>query len=1176
MPGNSEKFTLAFDVEMEMRKAAQKVVTFEKQLQKLTKEPAKFEKGQKHAFSAFSKELIKSQKGTKKLQMAMTNATKNSIYGRDAKKQFKELEKSFHAVEDASDVMKETLAKHRQETKAAENRLRKASTDGEKKAAATAMGLAKDTAEEKINQSRLAYKKAKENLDKGIKESGASKTLKKESAGVADQSKTYEKDMKAAAGRAADAMKFGMGNVAHDFSLELLGGVNDAIDSLGSRDLKGVGLGLGKGLVKALQTGAKGIGKVAESHQDKGGAAGAMSKGILSMSKTMAPLIDLISKMGPMLSMSASIIAGIVKVMIDAEAQAKQFNKDIMESSSSMEFLAANGGNAQDAFRDLDKTLDEVRGAAFDAQENMKWGITAETHKALVNTLAQEGLGMRSLTHEFQNAKKAAEGTASAVEDFGDLTHMSITYSRMFGTSLNDIGQFQAQMFTEMGTSLSGMQLQFSRMGQDAAESGIAANKFFAIIRNVSSDLALYNTRLEQTSSILKLLGKAMSPKNASKFLTTMAQGMKGLSEEDRIKQMVIAGPGANAEVAKDLERKQTKMYEDVAKELSTAGKKVLGSDVAKDFEGAISGLDDKKQGAFREAQAEMNMDKNALDKGGAFGAGEAASNASMAATFAIKKLGLQRIGGHKKLSEMTGASAFGARKSMGMGLEEFRGMAKMETMIDDQRKSMQDALSARKSGGPVSADQQKILDRLDASGVKDVSKDSDVIAGMEQTAQAALAASLEQKNFAEETAKATQSISDKMETVISGIFEFIYEALKDVIRDLNEFMDLIASAPGFKRKNDPEKQARAILRNGKTKEGAGVSNAMKAAMDGPGAGDAMGKMMGAVGPMLAKGLVGASAGTVKDDILSVVNGGKFDNAKSASVAEGMNLDAGKKKTFQDALNGDKNMSVFGAAQKAGFTEDDMKLFLQKSMWGMGPEDLAKIAPGLKTMQAGAGTPGSPTAAVSGQATAAQAANTPGSQGAPGAPPPTAAPPTKVEAQQISTATDLVSLADDTNKALTQKGTVMNKSFMKTQYMREMELAVTDGTRKSLAEFALYTAKDPAKQLEQMKMSGFDVGGVAKQYEDTQKLVSHANGSGAVSGVSNGMAVFAAANEGLASIGKGERILPAHAAGTMAGAGSTNVTLNVNGIGGQDLANYLRDRVSELIYEYKRREKFVT
>jgi len=329
------------------------------------------------------------------------------------------------------------------------------------------------------------------------------------------------------------------------------------------------------------------------------------------------------------------------------------------------------------------------------------------------------------------------------------------------------------------------------------------------------------------------------------------------------------------------------------------------------------------------------------------------------------------------------------------------------------------------------------------------------------------------------------------------------------------------------------------------------------------------------VGPMLAKGLVGASAGTVRDDIQSVVSGGKFDNAKSASVADGMDIDAAKKKTFQDALNGDKSMSVFGAAEKAGFTEDDMKLFLQKSMWGMGPEDLAKIAPGLKTMQAGAGTPGSPSAAISGQPAAAQKSATPGAQGATaGAPPPNAAPPSKVEVKQITQATDLVDLAGDTNKALTQTGLVMNKSFMKTQYMREMELAITDGTRKSLAEFALYTAKDPAKQLEQMKKSGFDVGGVAKQYEDTQKLASHANGSGAVSGISNGMAVFAAANEGLASIGKGERILPAHAAGTMAGAGSTNVTLNVNGIGGQDLANFLRDRVSELIYEYKRKEKF--
>jgi hypothetical protein len=83
-------------------------------------------------------------------------------------------------------------------------------------------------------------------------------------------------------------------------------------------------------------------------------------------------------------------------------------------------------------------------------------------------------------------------------------------------------------------------------------------------------------------------------------------------------------------------------------------------------------------------------------------------------------------------------------------------------------------------------------------------------------------------------------------------------------------------------------------------------------------------------------------------------------------------------------------------------------------------------------------------------------------------------------------------------------------------------------------------------------------------------LKGHASG-GMVTGVSNGLAqVTAAAGEGLASIGKGERIIPRGG-----GTGSTVVNLHVDGLGGEDLARYLKGRVNDAIYEYKRRERFM-
>jgi hypothetical protein len=84
-------------------------------------------------------------------------------------------------------------------------------------------------------------------------------------------------------------------------------------------------------------------------------------------------------------------------------------------------------------------------------------------------------------------------------------------------------------------------------------------------------------------------------------------------------------------------------------------------------------------------------------------------------------------------------------------------------------------------------------------------------------------------------------------------------------------------------------------------------------------------------------------------------------------------------------------------------------------------------------------------------------------------------------------------------------------------------------------------------------------------------LKGHATG-GMVTGIHNGMAqVTAAAGEGLASIGKGERIIPRGGGG----GGGTPVNLNFEGMQTSDFANFIKGRVNDAIYEYKRRERFM-
>jgi hypothetical protein len=910
----------------------------------------------------------------------------------------------------------------------------------------------------------------------------------------------------------------------------------------------------------------------------------------------------MVAKLGPLLSTSAAIFAGLVKIMLDAEAQAKQFNKDILESAGSADFLAQAGGDANKAYKNLDKTLENIRDHAFDAVENLKWGITAKEHQAVLNTLNQEGIQVTSLTKDFKNAGEAAEQSAAAVQDWTDLTHMSVAYSRNFGVSLQEIGLLQAELFTELGTSLSGIQLQFARMHSDAAESGIAMNKFFNIVRGVSADLALYNTRLAETTTILKKLGQGMSPKNAQKFLHTLTRGFKDMSEEDRLKKTLVVGEGNMRKIVeRDLSRKKSLMYSDLAKELSKAGGELgvvtadqLASSSSSQFEKYIATLPKERQAALREARSEFAMDDNALKKGGAMGVAEASSNLSAAAAFTADKKALQRFAGNKKLSEMTGVEAFAARKVTGISLEDFRARAKMEKMLDDERASMMEALKTPE--GSRDAKQKEMVDHLQAIGITTQeqlakAEDDDIIAAMTKSDQEALAASQEQINWAEKQAGLTSTISDKMETIIDGIFEFLFVALKDIISDLNEFINLVSSQFGKAR---PEKEARNQLRSMKTDKNARVVETMQRALAAEGPGDAKAKMISSIAPMLSAGMGNASKAQIEGDVSSVIGYGfRQDNKKVGQVVNygDTKIDQFKKDAFNKIMEANPQEASFVAMKKAGFDQNDMKAFLEKSLWGLDAKELARVAPELQTIQMGAGsiknrpqaTSGSPAAtsgspaATPGSPAAASTSITTTTGGTTAAVGATPKPPPQAEGD-AKQGEELIKGNEAIHDALRQDGIKIDKSFLKTTYEKSVQDAVLDAARQALFEYALYTAKDPKSVLDRMGKSGFGrVGDMAgaflgdpKNAEFLGTAAPHATG-GVVSAINNGMAIISPApGEGMASIGKGETIVPRGGSGR----GGDTFQINVSGIGGNDLARYLRERVSEIVYEYKRREKF--
>ena len=170
----------------------------------------------------------------------------------------------------------------------------------------------------------------------------------------------------------------------------------------------------------------------------------------------------------------------------------------------------------------------------------------------------------------------------------------------------------------------------------------------------------------------------------------------------------------------------------------------------------------------------------------------------------------------------------------------------------------------------------------------------------------------------------------------------------------------------------------------------------------------------------------------------------------------------------------------------------------------------------------------------------------------------------------------MVAATEEQTKTITtdlrRKGIKIDKSHLENDLGKVMEKSVLEAARQALIEYAMYkdmksdeirkaidTGKVDPKMLGNSMLTDTGVGGVAAP--------KNAAG-GVVTGIgSNGMAaVSPAPGEGLASIGPGEKILPAGGGG---GGSSVNITVN----GSKELGDWLRPKVIDWVREYDRRKK---
>jgi|SRR5688572_616763 len=870
-----------------------------------------------------------------------------------------------------------------------------------------------------------------------------------------------------------------------------------------------------------------------------------------SVGKLMRPLAAL----GPLLS---GALIGLVKVFLDLDAEVREFNKSLLDSTSNLEFLGRAGGNVEAAVMDMGDALDGARKAALDFKFNNALGITKDTHVAILNTLNQEGVALGMLSNEAGNTMEGMKAMTQSI------VQMGVAYSRGLGVPLQEISTFQAEMMTEMGRSVDDTRQSFAMLARSAQDSGMAGSKFFQIIRGLSTDLGLFNLRLEDSAAILTKISKVMSPRNAQKFMQQAAQGLKQMGRQDKLRLSLFAGKENSKRIVEDdIKRKTTLLARKIAQKTGEDEAAVAKTLRDQGYAGVKDALAQKFSGPEGGALAESVIDlqlQMSRAKKGTYGIAQAFGDLDLGAALQVQRDALmsKEFGGKRYGSLASAAGSMDVETvadALGMSPEQLDMFAKAEIAAEAQREALKNAPNA------------------DAAAVERMGF-GDLLASMPEEMKKAMgvdadARSMEQKMYDLSSAQGqkTQSYQEKLSNFVDWVMNTLYDLFVDIY-------DAIMSLPGMggaKGKREVLKSRnQELIRayDASSRDGNLDFGSLKGRLLGEGGG--LGKQL--------TGLAGTAegrqriAGSVQQnlsghEIVKMATQSGLDPKKLAELTKKLQTMAavtvdpmtGMAQQQQVMVGKGEAGDLMKIFEELKLTAEEQRKLLEKAGWATG--DLEGFTALVKDLGTAGGVP------VAG----AGPASSPVADGAEAA---------------ADTSAHLETVVSDNQKTqgiLKQEGIKIAPATLKEEG-KELEKSMLSALRTALFEFYLYSATDRGTMLAAMESGGVtdprevaqrfrekavETGSTLGSIEDLAKprqMPANAAG-GMVTGIGNGMAMVAAHGEGLASVGRGERIVPA------GGGASSGVSVIVNGIGGQALARLIEGKVVEGIREYKRRER---
>jgi len=1127
VPTTEETTVLSFKYEVDPKAAIQAAKRMQSELSKRLKI---VEKNEKNLTTGLFKYIAQTNRVRKTSAPALQKEAKvreqllkTLSEQREALKKYAADAEGYHKDELAA-IQKVTDAKQALEA------LRKRDTKGEKPEATAAFAASEKELELTIARSKVeteANKKNAENAKKALAitekqreevEAGLEASSKK-SSGLVNAMRDFPKALPEAAKASGEWLV----SPLQDFASKDAPALFKKAFAIGA-------FAVGKPLLKGAAKAGSSFGlfaqrtlEKAKSREAAGKAGGGMLKAVGGAAGGIGDALKTFSKLGPVIGIMSSFMMSFIKILVDAEAAAKEFNKSILSTAGTAEFLQDNMGNVGAGAADLEGSLGKLRDGAM-SWDNVMWGISKDTSVSFMNALTAEGVSLKRLQQEMKSTTGYAKDEASVIQ-------MSVAYSRAWGVSLNEITQLQGEMMTEIGMGLTGVQSSFQYMTAGAEEAGMATNKFFGIIRSFSADLTLFTLRLEDVTQVLMALGKSMSPREAQKFLQTISQTYKGMDLMGRVRATAMGGTKETKDVLqKDLSRRLDMLGKDIGVDITELVKNQKPEDLTNFL--AKNGRD--MTGAQKSAIWDAFRMQGKLLSGSMIDVASALKDASPMAVIAALQLQSMKMF-KKPLEDLTGVERVAAGNAIGQSDEQVDGLFKMKQGVMQVQADM--AAKLEKDKALTEAETNAIAKlNIDTkkSGVEQAKalRDldyADVFAALSSDEQDALKGSLKQIDYQKRISDQQTSVIDRLGMIFDVLMNQIYNVMTGIWKML--------SGSKFFGASDFDKLQVAIDQLGNTR----LSKAVKGA--GGDVGTAKTRMIESVGKDFIRSVQAAVA----------ENKDLQKSLKSATPKEAANIE--KRMKELESLTDYQNVTVkdlYAMAGEGGMHEDAKDL----AKYLLGQADLAaKVAPigGVATTTTAAATPATkqPPVAAHQEATtkAVEDTNKALKKGIP------LAKPTPAYKKAVT---------DSTVKAVEKSKSVMTDSSL-------------EAIRKGLFEYYMYSQLDRTQVAKGLKTGAFDAttigqkvaGGaadlgspqaaLAKAIADAEKAAPKASG-GVVASITNGRANLSKLppGEGWTPIGMGEKILPAGAGGGRGG-GNVKVELELKG----DLRRFIEARVVE-------------